>query len=73
MFTNMLSSSKWDNGVLPDGAVAVFLNAAPPSKDLPVSGRSKTLKECSAGASAMSSNAFAVDFRRPKPLGNLGI
>jgi hypothetical protein len=55
--------------------IVVLTDFAPPSKDLLVpSGRSKTLNDGSAtGASWRSSRAFAVDFRRPKPLGNLGI
>lgn len=74
IFTNILSSSKCGNGFFASGAVATFPNFTPPSKELlPVPGRSKTLNECSAGASATSSNTFVDDFRRPNPFGNLGI
>lgn len=75
--SNIFSSWVWDvlglsKGPSPDIAFFIFI---PPSKDLlPPSGRSNTLNECStAGTSGTSSKTFAVDFRRPKPLGNLGI
>lgn len=55
--------------------VVALLIFTPPSNDLLVSSDlSNTLKEGSAtGETCISSKAFAVDFRRPNPLGNLGI
>jgi len=55
--------------------LAAFDNFTPPSNDLLApSGLSKTLKVDSAtGRAWTSSNAFPDDFRREKPLGNLGM